>query len=148
MRLQIIPAFLVTVGLLATPAPYASAQPPPPKTTTGEVGQKASETGQAIRDYTVEKKAEAVAHAKQATADLEPKIKDLEAQAAKQTGELKAKSQAQIKDLKAKRAKASQKAADIGRATNASWEKAKEGFADAYRDLASAYDKAAAEFKK
>ena len=148
MRPQIIPAFLVTVGLLATPAPYASAQTPPPRTTTGEVGQKASETGQAIRDYTVEKKDEAVAHAKQATADLEAKIKDLEAQAAKQTGELKAKSQAQIKDLKAKRAKASRKAADLGRATKASWEKAKEGFADAYRDLASAYDRAAAEWKK
>ena len=148
MRLQIIPAIVVTFGLLATPAPYASGQTPPPRTTTGEVGQKASETVQAIRDYTVEKKDEAVAHAKQATADLEAKIKDLEAQAAKQTGELKAKSQAQIKDLNAKRAKASQKAADLGRATKASWEKAKEGFADAYRDLASAYDKAAAEFKK
>ena len=148
MRLQIIPAIVVTVGLLATPAPYAPGQTPPPRTTAGEVGQKASETGQAIRDYTVEKKDEAVAHAKQVTADLEAKIKDLEAQAAKQTGELKAKSQAQIKDLKAKRAKASQKAADLGRATKASWEKAKEGFADAYRDLASAYDKAAAEFKK
>lgn len=148
MRLHIIPAIVVTVGLLATPAPYASGQTPPPKTTAGEVGQKASETGQAIRDYTVEKKDEAVAHAKRATAELEAKIKDLEAQAAKQTGELKAKSQAQIKDLKAKRAKASRKAADLGRATKASWEKAKEGFADAYRDLASAYDKAAAEFKK
>ncbi|HKC10063.1 MAG TPA: hypothetical protein VKJ67_24535 [Methylomirabilota bacterium] len=148
MRLRIIPVVVVTVGLLATPPPHALAQTTSPKTTTGDVGQKASETGQAIRDYTVEKKDEAVAHAKQATAELEAKIKDLEAQAAKQTGELKAKSQAQIKDLKAKRAKASQKAADLGRATKASWEKAKEGFADAYRDLASAYDKAAAEFKK
>lgn len=148
MRPRIIPAIAVTIGLLALAAPHASAQTPPPKTSAGEVGQKASETGQAIRDYTVEKKDEAVAHAKQATADLEAKIKDLEAQAAKQTGEIKAKSQAQIKDLKAKRAKASQKAADLGRATKASWEKAKEGFAEAYRDLASAYDKAAAEFKK
>ena len=138
----IIPA-IVVIGLLATAAPHAPAQ-----TTSKDVGQKASETGQAIRDYSVEKKDEAVAHAKKITADLEAKIKDLEAQAAKQTGELKAKSQAQIKDLKAKRAKASQKAADLGRATKASWEKAKEGFADAYRDLASAYDKAAAEFKK
>ena len=61
---------------------------------------------------------------------------------------MKARSQAQIKELKAKRAKASQKASELGRATKASWEKAKEGFADAYRDLASAYDRAAAEWKK
>jgi len=136
-------AFVVTIGLLA-----ASAPPAPAQTTSKDVTQKASETGQAIRDYTVEKKDEAVAHAKKATADLEAKIKELEAQAAKQTGEIKARSQAQIKDLKAKRAKASQKATELGRATKASWERAKEGFADAYRDLASAYDKAAAEFKK
>jgi hypothetical protein len=96
----------------------------------------------------VEKKDEAVAHAKKITADLDAKIKDLEAQAAKQTGELKAKSQAQIKDLKAKRAKASQKVAELSRATKASWDRAKEGFADAYRDLASAYDRAVAEFRK
>ena len=136
-------AIVVTIGLLATAAP-----PVPAQTTSKDVAQKASETGQAIKDYTLEKKDEAVAHAKKATADLEAKIKELEAQASKQTGEVKAKSQAQIKDLKAKRAKASGKVTELSRATKASWEKAKEGFADAYRDLASAYDKAAAEFKK
>lgn len=143
MRARIMSAMVVTLGLLAV-----SALPAPAQTTGKDVAQKASETGQAIKDYTVEKKDEAVAHARKITADLEAKIKDLEAQAAKQTGEVKAGSQAQLKELKAKRAKASQKASELGRATKASWEKAKEGFADAYRDLASAYDRAAAEWKK
>ena len=143
MRPRIIPAIVVTISVLA-----AAALPVPAQTTSKEVSQKASETGQAIKDYTVEKKDEAVAHAKKVTADLEAKIKELEAQASKQTGEIKAKSQAQIKDLKAKRTKASQKVTELSRATKASWEKAKEGFAAAYRDLASAYDRAAAEFKK
>jgi len=143
MHPRIILATVVTIGVLAT-----SALPVPAQTTSKDVSQKASETGQAIKDYTVEKKDEAVAHAKQVTADLEAKIKELEAQASKQTGEIKAKSQAQIKELKAKRTKASQKVTELSRATKASWEKAKEGFADAYRDLASAYDRAAAEFKK
>ena len=143
MHPRIIPAIVVTIGVLA-----ASALPVPAQTTSKDVSQKASETGQAIKDYTVEKKDEAVAHAKKVTADLETKIKELEAQASKQTGEIKAKSQAQIKELKAKRTKASQKVTELSRATKASWEKAKEGFADAYRDLASAYDRAAAEFRK
>ncbi len=143
MRARVISAMVVTLGLLAVSALPAQAQ-----ATGKDVAQKASETGQAIRDYSVEKKDEAVAHARKITADLEAKIKDLEAQAAKQTGEVKARSQAQIKELKAKRAKASAKASELGRATKASWEKAKEGFADAYRDLASAYDRAAAEWKK
>ena len=143
MRPRIIPALVVTIAVLATSAVLVPAQ-----TASKDVSQKASETGQAIKDYTVEKKDEAVAHAKKITADLEARIKELEAQASKQTGEIKAKSQAQIKDLKAKRTKASQKVTELSRATKASWEKAKEGFADAYRDLASAYDRAAAEFKK
>jgi hypothetical protein len=143
MRPRIIPAIVVTLCMLAT-----SALPVPAQTTSKDVSQKASETGQAIKDYTVEKKDEAVAHAKKITADLDAKIKDLEAQASKQTGEIKTKSQAQIKDLKAKRTKASQKLTEMSRATKASWDRAKEGFADAYRDLASAYDRAVAEFKK
>jgi hypothetical protein len=143
MRPRIIPVLVVTIGVLATSAALVPAQ-----TTSQDVSQKASDTGQAIKDYTVEKKDEAVAHAKKITADLEAKIKALEAQASKQTGEIKAKSQAQIKTLKAKRAKAAQKVTELSRATRASWDKAKEGFADAYRDLAAAYDRAVAEFKK
>lgn len=118
------------------------------QTSAKDVGQKAGETGEAIRDYTIEKKDEAVAQAKKITADLDAKIRELKAEAARQTGEAKTKAQARIKDLEAKRVKASRKANDLGRATKASWDRAKEGFADAYRDLATAYDKAAAEFKK
>jgi hypothetical protein len=118
------------------------------QTSAKDVGQKASETGEAIRDYTIEKKDEAVAQAKKITADLDAKIKELKAEVARQTGEAKIRAQGRIKDLEAKRVKASRKANDLGRATKASWDRAKEGFADAYRDLATAYDKAAAEFKK
>ena len=143
MRSRIIPTAVVTIALLA-----ASALPVPAQTTSKDVAQKASETGEAIKDYTIEKKNEAVAQAKKLTADLDAKIKDLEAEASKQTGEAKTKAQAQLRDLKAKRAAASRKASDLGKATKASWERAKEGFADAYRDLATAYEKAAAEFKK
>ena len=141
MRTFIRLVALVPIVLLAA-APLSA------QTTSKDVGQKASETGEAIRDYTVEKKNEAVAQAKKLTADLDAKIKELEAQASKQTGEAKAKAEAQLRDLKAKRAAASRKASDLGKATKASWERAKEGFADAYRDLATAYEKAAAEFKK
>ena len=72
MRLPIIPGIVVMIGLLAIAAPPAPAQ-----TSSKDVSQKASETGQAIKDYTVEKKDEAVAHAKKITADLEAKIKEL-----------------------------------------------------------------------
>src|SRR5713101_7514091 len=112
MRPRIIPAIVVTIGVLAT-----FALPVPAQTTSKDVSQKASETGEAIKDYTIEKKNEAVAHAKKLTADLDAKIKEMEAEASKQTGEAKAKAQAQLRDLKAKRAVASRKASDLGKAT-------------------------------
>lgn len=143
MLSRIVAVTVVTLGLLAV-----SSLGVPAQTTSRDVAGKASETGETIKDYTVEKKNEAVAHAKRITADLDARIKDLQAWASRQTGEVKARAQAQIKDLQAKRAKASEKATQLSRATQASWDRAKEGFADAYRDLAAAYDKAAAEFRK
>lgn len=139
-------AFLViglTLALLVGPVRPGGAQ-----TTGKDVGQKAAETGEAIRDYSVEKKDEAVAHAKRLAADLDARIKELETRAAKESGEAKAKAQAQLKELRAKRAEASRKLGELGRAGRASWDRAKEGFANAYRDLATAYERAAAELKK
>jgi hypothetical protein len=118
------------------------------QTTGKDVGRKAAETGEAIRDYSVEKKDEAVAHAKRLAADLDARIKELEARAAKESGEAKTAAQAQLKELRAKRAEASRKLGELGRAGRASWDRAKEGFANAYRDLATAYERAAAELKK
>ena len=51
-------------------------------------------------------------------------------------------------ELVAEHAAAGRKINELTRASKASWERAKEGFAKAYRDLAESYDKAAAEFKK
>jgi hypothetical protein len=130
------------VLLLSAPLP-AHAQ-----TAAKDVGQKMADTGEAIKDYTVDKKNEAVAHAKKLGRDIDVKIKELEAQASKQTGEAKAKSKEMIKDLKAKRAKVSSKLNELSKATKASWDETKKAFGDAWRDLAVSYDKAVAEIKK
>jgi hypothetical protein len=116
--------------------------------TAKDVSQKAAETGEAIRAYTIAKKDDAVAHAKKVKGDLDVAIKDLEADSARQAGEAKAKSEQLMKDVKAKQSKASAKLQEMGKASMSSWEAAKKGFADAYRDLAVSYDKAASEFKK
>ena len=129
--------------LLSAPLPILAQQ-----TTATDVGQKMAEAGEAIKDYTIDKKAEAVTHAKKLGRDIDAKIKELEARASKQSGETKAKAEPMIKDLKAKRAKVSAKLNDLSKATKASWDETKKGFADAYRDLAVSYHKAVAEFEK
>ena len=131
----------VTIALLAAPAVPAQSK-------SSDVSQKASETIAAIKSYSVEKKDEAVAYARKVGADVDARIKELKAEAARQTGEAKARSEALIRDLDAKRAQAGRKATEMSRATKASWDKAKEAFAEAYREVAASYDRALAEIKK
>jgi hypothetical protein len=141
--LVVIRVIAVVTWLAAAVSLPAAAQ-----TRSSDVAQKASETVDAIKSYSVEKKDEAVAYAKKVGADVDKQIKELKAQAAKQTGEAKAKSDALIKDLEAKRAQAGRKAREMSQATKASWDKTKDAFAEAYRDVAAAYDRAASEIKK
>ena len=131
----------VIVGLLGL-APVAA------QTKASDVSQKASETVDAIKSYSVEKKDEAVAYARKVGAEVDAHIKELKAEAARQTGEAKARSDALLRDLDAKRAQAGRKASEMSRATQSSWDRAKEAFANAYREVAAAYDRAAAEIQK
>ena len=126
----------------------AASLPAVAQTGSTDVSQKASDTVEAIKSYSMEKKDEAVAYAKKVGADVDTRIKELKAEAARQTGEAKAKSDALIKDLEAKRAQAGRKAREMSHATKASWDKTKDAFAEAYREVAAAYDRAAAEIKK
>src|SRR5262249_13458428 len=137
MSRSVISGIFTAAALLVSAAPPILAQ----QTTSKDVGQKMAETGEAIKDYTIEKKDEAVTYAKKLGSDIDAKIKELEARASKQSGEAKAKSEQMIKDLKAKRAKVSTKLNDLSKASKASWDETKKGFADAYRDLAMAYHK-------
>jgi hypothetical protein len=131
-----------TFGATVTPAAPVRAQ------TGKDVKEKAVETVDAIKDYSVEKKKEAVSYARKLSRKADADIKELEAKTAKATGEAKAKSQQQLGELKKKRSAAAKKLSDLGRATASSWDTAKQGFVDAFKDLRDSLDKAAEEFKK
>ena len=131
-----------TFGTMATPAGPARAQ------TGKDVKEKAAETVDAIKDYSVEKKNEAVRYAQKLSRKADADIKELQAKTAKATGEAKAKSQQQLSELKKRRAAASKKLGELGKATASSWDTAKQGFVDAFKDLRDSLDKAAEEFKK
>jgi hypothetical protein len=131
-----------TFGAMVTPAGPARAQ------TGKDVKEKAVETVDAIKDYSVEKKNEAVRHARKLSQKADADIKELEAKTAKATGEAKAKSQQQLAELKKRRSAAAKKLSELGKATASSWDTAKQGFVDAFKDLRHSLDKAAEEFKK
>jgi len=110
--------------------------------------QKAGDAAETIKSYTIEKKNEAVAHGKKLISDLDAKIKDLESRISRDTSSAKSDLQRQLSELKAKRAQAGKKLDELGKATAESWDSVKHGFADAYKDLQTAFDKAAASLRK
>lgn len=135
--------------LLAAVLAVALHQPPPAvgQTTGKDVSKKAADAWDTVKAYTVEKKNDAVAYSKKLVSEADAKIKRLEAKASKASGDTKAQYDKAVKDLKTKRAQASKKLDEMGKATGSAWDSAKDGFADAYKDLHEAYEKAAAAFK-
>jgi hypothetical protein len=132
---------MLAIGLCAI---LTSAAPAVGQTST----QTSGDTTDKIKSYSVEKKNEAVAYGKKVMSELDVKIKDLEGQISRDKSAAKADAQRELKELKAKRAETSKKLNDLGRATAQSWDATKQGFADAYKDLQQAYDKAVASLKK
>jgi len=140
----------VTLGILAIVlgAFLTHAAPAVGQTSGKDATQKVGEAADAIKAYTVDKKNEAVVYAKKLMSDLDAKIKDLEAQVARDTSAAKADGQRQLKELKATRDKTAKKADELGRASAESWDSVKHGFADAYKDLNKAYEAAVAKLRK
>ncbi len=132
----------VAMALVFHPLTPAVAQ-----TTGKDVSKKTGDAWDTVKAYTVEKKSDAVAYGKKLVRETDNKIKGLETKASKASGETKAKYQEEIKELKSKRAAASKKLDEMGKATGDAWDSAKDGFADAYKDLHQSFEKAAAKFK-
>jgi len=107
----------------------------------------AADTWDNVKSYTVEKKDEAVAYGKKLVRETDREIASLERKAAKASGEAKAQFQSDVKELKVKRTEAAKKLDEMGKASGAAWEEAKNGFADAYKDLQDSYHKAVKKLK-
>jgi hypothetical protein len=101
-----------------------------------------------VKTFSVEKKQAAVEYGKSLVHETDEKIKDLEAQAAKSSGEAKAAQDRSIKELKEKRADAATKLDEMKEASGSAWDATKQGFADAYKDLSQTFNRTVDYFKK
>lgn len=138
---SIIPLIVAGIATLWVP-PVLAAEPPP----TAEASQ-ASEAWDNIKGYTLEKKTEAVAYGKKLMKETDARIDQLEVKATQATGEAKAQYQKEVQELKVMRANTAAKLDTMAKETGAAWNDTKQGFADAYKDLQQAYNKAARRFK-
>ena len=88
-----------------------------------------------------------MAYGRKLVRDADREIGSLEKKAAKSSGEAKAQFQSDIQELKAKRAAASKSSTRWARRPRRRWDEAKNGFADAYKDLHDSYNKAVKKLK-
>jgi hypothetical protein len=104
-----------------------------------DVERKTADAWESVKDYTHAKKTEAVAYASKLMKQTDAQIKQLQAKASKASGDAKVEYNRQIAALKDKQFDAGKKLREMRDATAASWDTAKNGFADAYRDLRDTY---------
>ena len=117
------------------------------QTTAADVSKQTNETWNTIKAYSQEKKSEAVAYGRQLMKETDAKIAQLESNASKVSGEARAKYEKQVDDLKVTRANTAVQLDKMVRVSGSAWNDAKQGFADAYKDLQRAYNKIARQFK-
>ena len=115
--------------------------------TSDDLAKETKEAAEAFKNYMIEKKNDAVKHGQDLLEKTDAEIDKLQTEAAEAGDETEAAYEDTIDDLKEKRAVAGEKLDELGDASAESWDDAKEGFTEAYRDLYHAYKEALSNFK-
>jgi hypothetical protein len=113
-------------------------------------GALAAEPGywERFKAYAHAEKEAAVVDGKKLLAEMDAKIEELKKQAAASKAETKVAYDKSMKELQAKRDAASAQMEKLQKSSTEAWQATRDGFADAYRDLHTSYEKAGAAFKK
>jgi DNA repair exonuclease SbcCD ATPase subunit len=145
-------AILVFAGVLCLILPLAAgaSQHESGKAERAKVEKEVSEALQAIRNYGVERRDEAVRKAREALDDLDARIQKLEDRFDAEQEEMKASARKEarsaMKTLREKRRKVAEWYGGLEHSSKEAWDHAKKGFLESYDSLRRAFDKAAGEF--
>jgi acyl-CoA reductase-like NAD-dependent aldehyde dehydrogenase len=115
-----------------------------------DVKEKADETVQAIKDYSVNQRDEAVKKAKAAMDELDVRINSMESQLDKKWGRMDRSARKKVKEtlsvLRKKRNEAAEWYGGLKHSSSKAWEDVKMGFLKSYQELRDSLDKAHSEF--
>jgi len=146
---------LVSAGVFAiTPASSLRAQTgaktAPQSTSMSEVKHDVAETAQAIKNYTVEQKDEAVKKAREALDELDARIDKLQARLDEKWNQMsqaaREKAQATERGLRKERTEAAEWYGGLRHSSAKAWGNVKSGFVKSYEALADAIHKAEREY--
>ena len=133
-------AATLCVALLAVADPAAA------ETTDDEIGQEISEAIDAIGDYTVEQRDEALAEAEAVLNDLDARIERQDERFRREWNQMseaaREQAAATLQDLRDKRTALAEWYGSMRHGAVDAWEDIKDGFAAAYEDFKAAWDEA------
>ena len=158
IRIRVL-ALLVALAPLAQaqeapkrpPSEPATAEPAAPAPTAGEKAKKElDEAVDALRDYSVQRRDEAVARARQATEALDQRIEVLQSRSqegwARMSQATRTRSQKTMADLRTRRNQLAEWYGGMRHGSADAWDEVKNGFVTSYHDLADAMRKARRQF--
>jgi len=139
---------LLALGALPNCGENEQSQSKPAAVSKEDIGQKARETYNATKAYTLEQMQAFREQTETRLGEYKQEIDRLQATAEKLEGDAKAKAQQQLAALRQKRDAVSEKLKALGSSSEGAWEQIKSGIDAALEDLGNTYKKVAAEFSK
>jgi hypothetical protein len=145
-------AFLVAITTIffAMGAISFAAQTSTHETGTKDVKEKVTEAAQAIKNYSVDQRDEAVKKAKAALDDLDARLDGMESQLNKKWDQMdqsaRKKARATLTALRKQRNEAAEWYGALKHGSSNAWEDVKKGFLKSYQELRDTFDKARREF--
>ena len=147
IRISAFSARALALGALLTVSPLSfAAETSGSKTTAKDVSRKVDETGQAIKNYTVAQRDEAIKKAKSALDDLDARIGRLERKLDNEWDRMdqaaRKKARATLNALRRQRNEAAEWYGGLKHSSAESWEQVKTGFVKSYEVLKESFAKA------
>ena len=140
----------ITVIFFAIGSVSFAAQTSTNETSTKDVKEKVADASQAIKNYSVNQRDEAVKKAKAALDDIDLRIDSMESQINKKWRQMDQSSRKKSRDtltaLRKQRNEVAEWYGGLKHSSSNAWEDVKKGFLKSYRDLRDSFDKAHSEF--
>jgi hypothetical protein len=144
-KLLYFSAVIITIGWVLSASQSAA-----DTTTPQEVKEKVTDAAEAIRNYSVDQRAEAVKKAKAVLDDLDTRIDRMESQLNQKWDHMdqvaRRKATASLTALRKQRTEAAEWYGGLEHSSRHAWEDVKTGFIRSFQELRRAFDKAQSEF--
>lgn len=144
-------AVLVCLATLGIPS-VCFAETSNGKTSIEEVRQEASDLAEALKNYTVEQRDDAVKASKAALDDLDQRIDALQTRVDEDWDQMsqavREETRENLKKFRDQRTRAAEWYGSMKASSASAWDEMKQGFSSAYGELAKAWEKAEEEFSE